>query len=183
MSRYIAILRGINVSGQKKILMADLRKLLTEGGIREVKTYIQSGNIAFEAAEDADNRELAGQIQDLIRAHYQFEVPTLVRNREELLRTVALCPYADETDIDLKRLFVTFLDEEPEAERVNKLKAMDFSPDRFEIIGQDLYLHCPVSYGRSKLNNNFFENKLKVPATTRNWKTVNKLLEMTETDS
>lgn len=178
MSRNVAILRGINVSGQKKILMADLRALLEEGGFEKVKTYIQSGNIAFDAEAEADNRSLAKKIADLIQNHYQFEVPVLVRNSKELARTIANNPYAKENGIDTKRLYVTFLDAQPEPEKIAALEKLDFSPDRFAIIEQAVFLHCPVAYGRSKLSNNFFERKLKVPATTRNWKTVHKLLEM-----
>ena len=89
-------------------------------------------------------------------------------------------PFTKEKNIDLKKLHVTFLSETPDKEKIEQIKEADFLPDRFAIKGKEIYLHIPVSYGETKLSNKFFENKLKVSATTRNWNTVNKLFEMAQ---
>jgi uncharacterized protein (DUF1697 family) len=89
-------------------------------------------------------------------------------------------PFTKEKSIDPKKLHFTFLSETPDREKMDQIKEVDFSPDQFIIKGKEIYLHIPGSYGETKLSNKFFENKLKVSATTRNWNTVNKLCEMAQ---
>lgn len=174
MQTYIALLRGINVSGQKKIKMADLRALLASAGFAQVQTYIQSGNIAFSSAEN-DQDALARNIETAIQQRYDFHVPTLVLTAEEIAHALTNNPF---TDKDTNRLYFTFLAAEPTAERVSLLKEANYAPEEFALHGKVVYFFSPHGYGRAKMNNNFFENKLQVKATTRNWKTVHKLLEM-----
>jgi len=158
--------------------MADLRALYEKIGFTEVKSYIQSGNMAFESKKVESNQALEEKIAKTIAANYPFEVPILVRRKEELLATLENNPFAKEADMDSKNLHVTFLAKLPTQDRLDLLKDVDHPPDRFKIIGQDVFIHCPDRYGETKLSNKFFESKLKVSATTRNWKTVNKLVEM-----
>jgi uncharacterized protein (DUF1697 family) len=87
-------------------------------------------------------------------------------------------PFLSEKNIDESKLHVTFLGEFPSKEQIKKTETLNYEPDRFNIAGKEIYLYCPNGYGRTKLNNNFFENKLNVMATTRNWNTVKKLVEM-----
>jgi uncharacterized protein (DUF1697 family) len=82
--------------------------------------------------------------------------------------------------IDIEKLHVTFLEKVPGQIELDNTKKHDYTPDKFIIAGREVFLYCPGGYGKSKLSNNFFENKLKVKATTRNWKTVNKLVESAE---
>ena len=178
MQIYLAILRGINVSGQKKILMADLKELFDDLKYRDVKTYIQSGNVVFKTALKSPDLEIAGKIQKAIEKKYHFHVPVVIRTKEELKSIIASNPFLKERDIDLKKLHVTFLSEMPAEENAESITNSDFSPDRFRISGKEVYLHIPESYGETKLSNNFFDKKLKVAATTRNWNTVNKLFEI-----
>lgn len=178
MPTYISILRGINVSGKKKILMADLRALYENIGFTDVKSYIQSGNLAFGTNKEESNQALEEKIAGAIAENYPFEVPILVRRKEEIEATLANNPFAKEADIDIKKLHVTFLAQMPAQDRLDLLAEVNYPPDRFEINGQDIFIHCPNRYGETKLSNTFFERKLKVSATTRNWKTVNKLWEM-----
>ncbi|MEH0154839.1 DUF1697 domain-containing protein [Limibacter armeniacum] len=179
MKNYISILRGINVSGQKKIKMADLKKHIENLGYEQVSTYIQSGNILFES-EVTDISLLETSIADMIKKEYEFEVPVLVLEKETLQNVVADNPFLSDPNIDIDKLHVTFLAKKPVPEKVAALKELDFGDDQFQVVGKCVYLYCPNGYGRTKLTNNFFENKLKVIATTRNWKTVNNLLEMVE---
>jgi len=178
METFISILRGINVSGQKKILMADLKALFENLGFEDVRTYIQSGNVIFKASEKSAGKELAGKIEAAISDKYSFHVPVIIRTAAEMENILAVNPFLKDASIDQEKLHVTFLDEIPEQEKLAGIKHVDFPPDQFSIIGKEVFLYCPDKYGETKLSNKFFENKLRVAATTRNWKTVNKLAEM-----
>jgi len=176
---YIALLRGINVSGQKKIKMAELRSLMENHGYQAVKTYIQSGNIIFDHSP-IDPSILETQIATLIHTHYGFEVAVLVKKPSALSDALVQNPFKEREDVETKRLYLTFLAEKPEMDRLEALKTVDYNPEEYVIIGKNLYFYSPHGYGRAKMNNNFFEQKLKVKATTRNWRTINKLVEMSQ---
>lgn len=177
MPTYIALLRGINVSGQKKIKMAELRQQLSAAGLKRVQTYIQSGNILFEHPA-APEGHLSAKIAGTIRAAYGFEVPVLVLTAAQLESIARANPLKAEAEADPRRTLVTFLEAVPEIDAVEALESARAASEQFRHIGKAIYLHCPDGYGRTKLNNNFIERKLKVPATTRNWKTVAQLLHM-----
>ena len=178
MSTYIALLRGINVSGQKKILMADLKTLFESLSFGKIQTYIQSGNVVFDYNEKDSNLDIALKISEAILNHYQFEVPVLVRTVPEMKLALENNPFVEEANVDPSRVAITFLATKPLPENLKKLDDIDFTPDKFIIKDTGIYLHCPKGFGVSKLSNNFFENKLKVRATSRNWRTINKLVEM-----
>lgn len=177
MTAYISLLRGINVAGQKKILMKDLKALYETLGFSEVSTYIQSGNVVFFSELTA--HEIQSVIQQKIQQHYGFEVPVLVLSETQLKRALSEQPY---TDVDLEKdgskMMFSFLSELPTIENINKLMAYVKLPERLDIFEKVLYLHCPNGYGKTKLSNNFVEQKLKLTATTRNLKTVTKLVQM-----
>jgi len=177
MDRYISMLRGINVGGQKKILMEELRKLFESLGYENVRTYIQSGNVIFLAPMDGEDF-VRDRIQDAVRDRFGFEVAVTVRSLAEMKKVVEGIPFSQKAGDDLSKLHVVFL-----SEKTNKGIEQEITRARSEgeevvIKGREIYLYLPNGYGRSKLNNNFFERKLGVSATTRNWKTVNKLLDM-----
>lgn len=176
MKTYIALLRGINVSGQKKVPMAELKACLEELSYRNVRTYIQSGNVVFQKA-DASRTQLEKQIEDQLLARFGFQVPTLVKEPPELEYVLNHNPFLREGK-DPDRLYLTFLADTPAAERVALLDEVDYSPEAFVLDGKNIFFFSPSGYGRAKMNNNFFEQKLKVDATTRNWRTVNRLWEM-----
>ena len=173
MRTYIAFLRGINVSGKKKIIMADLRQLLTDAGLNEVQTYLQSGNVLFRT--DATTDEATVLITSSIVNHYGFEVKTIVLTTDAVQRIVDNNPFGEQ---DTKLIYVTLLATTPTNERAFFLEAIDYQPEAFIMKGKQIYVFAANGYGRAKLNNNFFERKLKVAATTRNWKTVNVLLQL-----
>ncbi|MEL6637417.1 MAG: DUF1697 domain-containing protein [Bacteroidota bacterium] len=177
METYIALLRGINVSGQKKIKMADLREQLSGLGLAEVRTYIQSGNIVFRHPA-TEPQVLAQKIKSQIQADYGFEVPTLVLRPTDLDYVLQHNPFAQDSDKDPSRWYLTFLATAPPAERIATLAQVDYAPEEFVLDGTNIFFYSPKGYGRAKMNNNFFEQKLKVAATTRNWRTINKLWEM-----
>lgn len=174
----ISILRGINVSGQKKILMADLKSLYESLQFNEVTTYIQSGNVIFKNDRKISDKEISKKIEKAIDKKYGFRVPVIIRSKKELQNVIADNPFLKDKNIDSKSLHVTFLSNIPVKTNVESIKDINFSPDKFIIHGKEIYLHIPDSYGKTKLSNNFFEKKLKVSATTRNWNTMNKLFEL-----
>jgi uncharacterized protein (DUF1697 family) len=177
MTIYISLLRGINVSGQKKIKMADLKALYQALGLDNVKTYIQSGNVVFESGEAS--LVLSQKIHEAIEENYGFSVPIEIRSLNDWQAIVAGNPFTPDNK-ESKYFHVTLLGEIPDEQLVHEVDKLDFGSDEYHVLGNVVYLYCPNGYGRTKLNNNFWERKLKVTATTRNWKTVNKLLELAE---
>lgn len=180
MTKFIALLRGINVSGQKQIKMSDLKTLFEATGFQNVETYIQSGNVIFSAKEKS-NKIVEDKISSAIKSKLGYYVQVIVLTPEELEQVLKNNPFLKKKK-DAESFYVTFLSENPSAENIKKLNAVDYSPEEFIIYGKSIYLFVPNGYGKAKLNNNFFENKLKVFGTTRNWKTVNKLFELSQSD-
>ncbi len=178
MNKKIAILRGINVGGKRIILMADLKALFEELRFTDVQTYIQSGNVIFNSKEESTDIELSDKIEASILKRYGFDVPVIIRTVNELKEIVLANPFYQDKEFGIDGLYVTFLKNLPTAESIINIEAYDYSPDRFIIKEKEIFIFCAGKYHQSKLTNNFFENKLKVPATTRNWKTVLKLLEL-----
>jgi uncharacterized protein (DUF1697 family) len=176
MKTYIALLRGINVSGQKKIKMSDLKSLFENLGFKDIRTYIQSGNVIFKSSASAV-KKLELKIETAIKNYFGFDVPVLIITPTELEKVIKQNSFLKKKK-DTGKMYVTFLADVPSKENVSKFKKVDFSPEEYSINGKNIYLFFPNGYGRAKINNTFFENKLKVLATTRNWKTINKLFEI-----
>jgi uncharacterized protein (DUF1697 family) len=180
MNKRIALLRGINVGGKRKILMSDLKLLFENLGFTSVVTYIQSGNVIFNSELGLSNNDICEIIKNEISDKFGFEVPVIVRTTKEISQTIKKNPYCKNNNIDIKRLCLTFLEDKPELDNRKNTEDYNFEPDKFLIDGKDVFIYCAGQYHKSKLTNNFFESKLKVSATTRNWKTVLKLLELSK---
>ncbi|MBJ2173707.1 DUF1697 domain-containing protein [Aureibaculum sp. A20] len=178
MKKYIAILRGINVGGKRKILMADLQQLLNKNGFKNCSTYIQSGNVLF--LSDKTVLEIEKEIKQTIFKKYGFDVPVLVRTVNEIENVFHNNPFLPE-QADINKLYVAFLAEIPSDENLEKLNAIHFDNANFEIHGKHVFMQYYTKSSDSKLTNNLIENKLKVTATSRNWKTVTKLFELSTT--
>lgn len=178
MIRYVVLLRGINVGSGRKVPMADLKTLCESLGLKNVQTYIQSGNLVFELAQSELISALETRLQKAFSDTFGFEIPVLIRTAEEWAESIAQNPFLKEENPDIDRLHLTCLKELPSPELLEKIKTYQYLPDRYEIVGRDVFIFCAAGYGTSKLVNSFFETKLKTPATTRNWKTVMKLNEM-----
>ncbi|MBO9637504.1 MAG: DUF1697 domain-containing protein [Siphonobacter aquaeclarae] len=172
MKRVLAMLRGINVSGRNRVPMADLKAFFEAQGHTDVRTYIQSGNVVFSPGASLS------QLESQLFGHFGFEIPVLMRTTPEMEALVANNPFLLEEDIATDKLHVTFLEELPAKDAVSRLETLSFLPDRFIISGKEVYVYCPDGYGNTKIHNMFFEKKLGVRATTRNWKSVNELLSM-----
>ncbi len=175
MHTFIAILRGINVSGNRMIKMDDLRQMFLNMGFTRIKTYIQSGNVIFQSLQD-DIKQLEEIISTQIHSQYGFQVPVIVISIGELKYIIDNNLYLTDNTKTLNHLHVTFLSACPKQILVDELNSDQSLTDDFIIDKRVVYLHCPQGYSKSKLSNGFIENKLKVSATTRNWKTMNELL-------
>ncbi|MGZ2368399.1 DUF1697 domain-containing protein [Ancylomarina sp. YFZ004] len=180
MTKYIALLRGINVGGKRKLLMADLKNLFAKLGLSNCITYIQSGNVIFEMLKDDANQTLANKIQQAISAKYELEVPVMVRKYIEWEQVILDNPFFKDKSISIDRLHLTLLDKEPDLDRIIDLKKKDFGTDQFEVVGHHVFLCCTDKYSKTKMTNGLFEKKFDCKATTRNWKTVMKLLELAQ---
>ena len=140
-----------------------------------MRSYVQSGNVAFSTR--VARGKLAGMISGAIADTFGYDdVPVVLRTQKELAKVLAANPWPRHAE-DERSLHVTFLDAAPAKKRVAELPPAA-GPDVFEVRGKEVYLHCPRGYGKTKLNNNFFEKKLQVTATTRNWRSVRALHDM-----
>ncbi len=170
----ISMLRGINVSGQKRIKMKDLKTLYESIGFSNVITYIQSGNVIFEC-HDTEFIESKNQIEKAIRQTLNFPVTVMIRTLNEFQNIIQNNPFLRDGNEDIKKLHVTFLSDAPLESSLNDIETVIDKSDEFVIDGREIYILCNKGYGRTKLTNSFFERKLNVSATTRNWKTVYEL--------
>ncbi|WP_339917236.1 DUF1697 domain-containing protein [Yeosuana marina] len=174
MTTYIALLRGINVSGQKKVPMAVLTLAMQELGLLNVKTYINSGNVVFQTVKTNQN-QLEELIKNKLFSYFGFEVSVLVKTCKQLDVILSKAPFSDEIT---EQSYFTLLHKKPDKNLVEDIKDVTYHNEEFYITEECVYFYSAVGYGRAKCNNNFFERKLKVTATTRNYKTMVKLLSL-----
>lgn len=179
MRTYIALLRGVNVSGHKKINMAELRELLKTFDFQDVKTYIQSGNVIFKSKE-ASILQLETTIKDGIAENFGFVVPVFVKTCDEIAAIIRESPFKKQEDLEANRIYYTLLQTEPSKNFLTSLRQEDYPNELFSIRSNCVYLNCLNGAGKAKLTNNTIERKLKVEATTRNHKTMLKLLELSQ---
>ncbi len=177
MATYISILRGINVSGHKLIKMDVLKKMYENMGLEKIKTYVQSGNVIFSGRK-TDTKKLANQISQQILNDFGFEVPVIVLTTEQLQTIIEQNPFLLDKEKEVNHLHVTFLSEPPKNIDLQEIEAKRQEKESVHFSSNCVYLYCPNGYGNTKLSNSFLENKLKITATTRNWKTTNELLKL-----
>lgn len=181
-ARRIALLRGINVGGGKKVPMAQLRELFARLGHRAVRTYVQSGNVVFTAADpDATPAQLAEAIERAIEEELGFPVVVMVRTRDELAAAIDRDPFRGVADHP-SRYHVLFLGGEVDSDGLEEIDAAAFEPERFAVRGRELYLWTPEGIGRSKLAQALSRRRLGVEATARNWRTVTTLLALADAE-
>ena len=179
MAKYIALLRGINISGKNIIKMDALKQLFQKLKFENVQTYIQSGNVIFESNE-VDLTWMNKSIENGIKSEFNLEVPVLLLDASYLADVAASNPFIHEQNSGIEELHLTFLKAEVTQAQLEKAKANYIGEDDALLGHMALYVRCKNGYGQTKLHNNFFESKLKVSCTTRNWKTVLKLIEMSK---
>ena len=177
MQTFICLLRGINVSGKNLIKMDALKQLFLNLGHQNIVTYIQSGNVIF-TSKSTDVFKIQNDIYEKINQEFGFNIPILIIQKQELESALANNIFVNNRSEDMLKLHVTLMSQLPLAADIAKIMEGNYGVDEFTIVEKSIYLFCPNGYGNTKLNNTFFEKKLKVSCTTRNWKTVNELLKL-----
>ena len=173
----ISLLRSVNVVGKNIIRMPELADAFKQAGFRNVRTYIQSGNIIFDTAVESRDH-LTEKIRELIAKQFGLTLQVLALAPQELAGIVLNNPFLKRPGIELSKVHVTFLDREADPEKAEKLLSYKYPPDEIMIGARSVYVYCPDGYGRTKYDNTFIEKKLAANATSRNWNTCLKLLEM-----
>jgi uncharacterized protein (DUF1697 family) len=175
MPAFVALLRGINVGGNRMIKMSDVRELFEVAGARDVATYIQSGNVVFSHATRSEPI-LAADLEKRIVKATGFAVPVVLRTAGELARVIADSPFPD---ANADHLHIAFLSARPPA-NLPPIDGRAFAPERCAVVGRDIYLYLPNGMGRSKLAAAVLARPTAIGAagTARNWRTVLKLSEL-----
>jgi uncharacterized protein (DUF1697 family) len=172
--RYVILLRGVNVGGNNKLPMADLRTALTNQGLEKVSTYIASGNVFADSS--LGPAEVASLVRSVIDDSFGLQIPVLVRTHAELVSVAERNPFEHVTDSS--KLAITFLETEPASESVTALLTANPEPEQFVIDGTTMYAYYPNGFGITKLTSTLIDRKLKTISTTRNLNTLLKLIEL-----
>jgi uncharacterized protein (DUF1697 family) len=180
MASVVAFLRGVNMTGHNVIKMADLAALCRKLGYKDAETYIQSGNVIFTNPDNRTGGETELLIEQAIKNQFGHDISVMIRSAEELKKILQINPFVQSEDIDQSKHAALFLKEAPISIQIDKLAGIDYPPDRFFVSGKEIFIWCPNGFGKTKLYTNFFENKMKVIGTARNWKTISTLVEIAE---
>jgi len=172
---YVAMLRGVNVGGNS-LKMESLRGACEDMGLRDVRTYLQSGNIVFSSALGA--AKLAVILKERIDQQTRLPVPIIIRSARKMIALVCSNPFLKHKGIDASKLHVTFLGDAPKQPDIARLDQLAGALDEYCLARREIFLHCPINYGETKLSNAAIEKTLGISATTRNWNTVTTLAEM-----
>ncbi|HEV2488553.1 MAG TPA: DUF1697 domain-containing protein [Candidatus Acidoferrales bacterium] len=175
---YAALLRGINVGGNKIIKMEELRALCESLGLNGAQTLLQSGNVVFRS-EEKDRDRLTRLIEGGIEKKFGFEVRVVVRSSADLRRVIAKNPFKAAKTPNLSSFLVMFLDGMPALQAFAELRSAYKGPEDMHLSGEEFYIYYTDGVGNSKLTNDLIQKKLHVTGTARNWNTVQKLLELT----
>jgi len=176
MTTYIALLRGINVGGHRPIKMQNLRQMFSELGFQNVATYIQSGNVIFDANDEANLAFLSTKIKVQIEESFGYDVPVILRTPSDLEDSLAFFPFDDKEGW---KGYISFLANKPMDEQAKELESLSSDIEKFVVRGTELFGFINKQTDeKPQFSNSFVENKLGVPATTRNLRTINKILGM-----
>jgi len=166
------------MTGHNSIKMTDLAALYNALGFIHAETFIQSGNVIFSTGKDRPAADLAYEIETAIHTRYGYDVPAMIRTVPEMNSIISSNPYLAEPGFDPAKMAVIFLHDEVTESQIQKVADVNYPPDKFKIIRNEIYTFCPNGFGRTKIYTNFFEKKMKVTGTARNWKTITTILEL-----
>ena len=177
MATFISMLRGVNVGGHRPVKMAELVDLYRSLGLKEPRSYIQSGNVIFgSAAKDA--AALPRRIEQAIEKKFGIHSDVILRTADEINDVVTRNPFAGRLDVAPNKLQVIFLSCEPDAQCAGRVASLPSEPEELHLLGRELFIHFPNGFGKSKLTQSALDRAVGVPGTARNWNTVQKLLEL-----
>jgi len=166
------------MTGHNSIKMIDLVALYRKLGFGDAETYIQSGNVVFNIPENQSLQLLPAVIEGAILKKFNYKIPVIIRTLNELKETLSVNLFKDEENFNEDKLSVIFLNEFPQQSQIEKVKSVDYPPDKFKIVGREVFIYCPNGFGKTKLYTSFFEKKMTLTGTARNWNTVNKIFEL-----
>lgn len=177
MAKYVAFLRGINVGGKNMIKMETLREMFGALGYKNVKSYINSGNIVFETAK-TDDLKLAARIGKAIEKEFSMTIGVMVRATAEIEDILKNNPFEGKFEND-KEVHVLFLNEKLSKEKTEQLLSNNSENEKFAVRGREIFYYASgVSFPDSLMGKDYIGKKLKVSATARNWRTMNKIAEL-----
>jgi uncharacterized protein (DUF1697 family) len=180
MKTYISFLRGVNMTGHNSVKMAELLSLYNDMGFNDCETYIQSGNVIFKGADIVTADETAAMIEKAILKRFSYTIPVMIRTVEEVRNIMSVNPFLNRENFEPSQMAVILLYERATELQIQKVAAIDYTPDKFEISGREIFIYCPNGFGRTKLYTNFFEKKMGVTGTARNWNTITTILNISE---
>ena len=166
------------MTGHNKMKMADLTALYHNLGFNDAVALIQSGNVVFSSGAQYSIPELSMMLEKAILERFGYVVPVMIRSAEELKNIILVNPYLAEESFEPSRMAVVFLPEKVSEEQTLKVINIDYPPDKFTVSGSEIFIYCPNGFGKTKLYTNFFEKKMGVTGTARNWNTVRTILDI-----
>lgn len=178
--RYVALLRGLNVGAHNRITMKDLITVFEAVGCKRLETFIQSGNVLFDASATL-SRRVPTLVAEKLKEDFDITSPVILRDEKDFAAVLKNNPFL-RREPDLATLHVGFLADHPEPARVKALDPKRSPPDEFEVKGREVYFHFPNGLARSKLTNLWFDKELGTLSTVRNWNTVSELARRVCTD-
>lgn len=176
--KHVALLRAVNLGGKTTLNMSELREVMAKAGHEDVTTYAQSGNVVLDG-DDPDS--VRASLEGVILDHWGRSVPVLVRTADEWSEVVAANPYPSQAGSDPTKVHAMFLSEQPPAEAWERLDMAEVAPDEMTVGDRVIYLHLPNGIGRAPLPVAIDRLALEAVGTTRNWRTVMKLLDLVTT--
>jgi uncharacterized protein (DUF1697 family) len=180
MQTFISLLRGVNITGHNAIKMTDLAALYRNLGFLSTETYIQSGNVIFKSDTDSPVSDIALKIERAILHKFHFNLRVMIRTVSEMREIISSNPFLSEDRFDPSKMAVIFLHEKVSIAQIQKISDVDYPPDKFKIIGKEIFTFCPNGFGKTKLYTNYFEQKMGVTGTARNWKTITTISKIAE---
>ena len=177
MQTLISFLRGVNITGHNSIKMRDLSALYNDLGYNGAETYIQSGNVIFTENDVEPVSDISLKIEKAIFQRFGFVVPVMIRTLQDMQKLVSVNPFLNENNFDPAKMAVLFLHEECKISQIEKVADISYPPDKFVIKEREIFIYCPNGFGRTKLYTTFFEQKMGVTGTARNWKTISTIIE------
>ncbi len=168
------------MTGHNSVKMTDLAALYNDLGFNNVETYIQSGNVIFGSFDDIPLHDISSKIEKAILEKFNYVIPVLIRTVEEMRNFSLINPFLKEENFEPSKMAVILLYEKPTQDQIQKVIYVSYPPDKFAINGSEIFIYCPNGFGRTKLYTNFFEKKMGVTGTARNWKTITTILQIAE---
>ena len=168
------------MTGHNSMKMNDLSLLFKKLGFGENKTYIQSGNVIFKTENKMPEKELAQLIEEEVYRKFKYKIPAMIRNIEELKYLLKINPYLSQPDFEPSKMAVIFLHENLTDSQKGRMININHHPDKYQLSEKEIFIYCPNGFGRTKLYTNFFEGKMGVTGTARNWKSISAILALAE---